>query len=853
MKGRTRFEAIALFLIVFPVLASCQAMTAKPTTTPNVTPGIASKSSADTCTRGAQDETIQQYFGLKMTSATTGWAVAQCSLGAQPTFAGGSTLDCRWPRVESMGILRTADGGRTWTDVSPPSVQNRTWHHGEFFLDPTRAWVAEVSRTASACVSQITTYRTSDGGRTWQQGGAVPVKTEKPTDDIFNVCCSGKYLDFVDPQHGWLLVVSPPNASGTPGIMVTPTTLYSTADGGLHWNLVTTNPGSSALNPIAACRPNSYSLGSMKFTSATTGSLMVGCPAQTLLTTQDGGATWRPQQLPDCGQCYLSQPTFFDSTHAIVTSQQSAVMLATTDGGANWAQYQLPAGASRHFSFTDANHGWLVSIEQLPTSYDTAVYRTTDGGRSWSLLGRPGFATSTSQKNTYYPIYAVQFVDANIGFAALGPLSGPQVSPDNFGPQFQLFGTEDGGRSWKVLTKQVATQPCKAQYVELGNGNYPLTPMKFANATTAWARGALRTTDGGAHWRDVSSAGLREGASTPLYPPGYVDVYLDGDHAWQAGIYGSTTTCSDHITAFATSDGGKTWLQSKPIALDLPSGYRTGTLQMGFPTAQSGWLAVPAGIQTPSSWGPEINVEYLFTTSDGGLTWRRVATIDASVSKGLPLAPNCRQPQLGQITFSSATAGWMAIGCVPSKLLVTKDGGATWTAQSVTLPCECSVQLPTFVDPKHGFMQVYGSGGGKTPSGPSGPTVVSTSDGGATWQALPPLPGSSITMSLTFSDASNLWALVAPPGWTKMSGGKDSLYRSKDGGQSWALVQQGVPIGRAFSGLLFADDKHGMVMQSRNATWSFNTPGFADANDQVLAVTSDGGHTWKLVNPALGT
>jgi photosystem II stability/assembly factor-like uncharacterized protein len=797
------------------------------------------------CTPGAQDETINPYGGFKMTSAATGWALAQCSAATMPTFPGGSTIKCYWPVMQQLGILRTADGGRTWTDVSPPSVQNRTWHHAEFFLDATHAWVAEVSRTAAACVSQITTFVTSDGGRTWQQTGTIPIKTSKPTEDVFNIGL-GNNMNFVDVQHGWLLVASPP--TGGPDMMAAPSTLYSTKDGGQHWSLVATNPGSAALKSLAGCRPNYYYPGSgFRFTSATRGWMMVNCGTQAVLTTQDGGATWQPQQLPDC-LCQVYQPSFIDATHAAITDPRSPVMLATTDGGASWAQQQVPAAAVRYFSFTDAKNGWIVAVEQLAKSYDTAVHRTTDGGRTWSLLGRPGFATPTSAKNGYYQILSVQFVDPNAGFVALGPMvTGSQSPPDRFGPQFQLVSTEDGGRSWKTILKQLPTQPCIAQYREIGYGNGGLTPAKFASASVAWARGGLRTTDGGARWRDVSPPALREGISTPLYPPGYVEFYLDGDHAWQTAVYGSTTTCSDHITTFATRDGGKTWQSSAPIALDLPSGYATGTIQLGFTSPQAGWMWVPVGFHADDMWsGKAATTAHLFVTADGGVTWRRVATIDDSVFQGLtPSNPNCRSG-LGQVTFASETVGYMTANCVNSKIMATQDGGATWKAQSVPLPCDCTTQLPTFVDSKHGFMQIYG---GKL----GGSFVVSTSDGGATWQQMSslPVPSTSYLMALTFADVNHVWALVTQPGWNKGVEPKFALHHSKDGGQTWSLVQEVVPIGRGGS-LLFADEKHGMVAQPRNATWSITTPNFIDGQDVVLLVTSDGGHTWKTFKPAIG-
>lgn len=840
-----RIRAAALFLIFSPVLASCQAMTATSTASPKA--GTTVKSQIGACLPGAQDEMLQPYGpALKMMNATNGWAVAQCGLAAMPAFEGGSTIQCQWPRTEAIGILRTTDGGATWTDVSPPSVPNRTWHHGEFFLDANHAWVAEVSRTASACVSQVTTFRTSDGGRTWQQAGGVAVKTAKPTDDIFNVCCSLSWLDFVDSQHGWLLVASPPS-NPMPGQMTTPSMLYATSDGGMHWSLVTNNPGSAAVSSLSTCRPDNYYLAGMKLISAKSAWMLVRCPGQTLLLTQDGGTTWKPSQLPEC-QCNL-QPFFFDSNHGAIAG--GSVMLTTTDGGASWTEHPVPSGAIRQFSFTDANRGWLVAVEQLPTSYDTAIHRTTDGGRSWTLLGRPGFATPASTKNAYYPIISFQFVDANTGFVALSALGGSQVQPDPFGPQLQLLSTQDGGRSWKVVLRQVPSHPCLSQYNELQPGNIGLSPVKYANATTAWARGGLRTIDGGAHWRDVSSSDLREGVATALYPPGYAEFFLDGDHAWQSGVYGSATTCSDHVSTFATADGGKTWQQSAPIALNLASGYRTGILQLGFLNAQSGWLWVPiVELRSYDSWfGANATAGHLFATADGGRTWRRVGVVDGTVFKSLVSNPNCGGALLGQVTFSSSSAGWMTLNCVSGKFLVTKDGGVNWAAQPFPVPCECSGSLPTFVDPQHGFMQIYNYS--PAPKGPTSPTLVSTSDGGNSWRELPPVPSAGYTMAMNFADASNLWALVTPPGWNKGSGGKFSLYRSKDGGASWAVVEQAIPVGRAYA-LLFADEKHGMVAQPRNATWTFDTPGFAEAHDIVLAVTSDGGHTWKVFKPAIG-
>jgi photosystem II stability/assembly factor-like uncharacterized protein len=841
MNRSTRIGLFAELIVVLLVLASCSAFSTTARVTPS--PSAAAKGPAvangggpqvnlSTCAPGSQNEPFDAY-ALKMTSRTTGWALGQCALSARPSFPNGSTIQCYWPQSEFMGILRTSDGGATWTDVSPPSVANRTWYHTQFFLDASHAWVGEVSRTADACASQVTMFMTSDAGTTWQQGGTVAIKTTAPTDDVFNVYGPTDGIDFADTQHGWLMVSSPPS-NPQPGGMVDAVTLYATADGGLHWSLVTSNPGK------AACQSTTYAPASdVAFSSATAGWLAIACPALTVLTTRDAGATWTAKALPNCN-CQVYQPAYFDADRAVITGQQgSPVMLATGDAGASWTQLQVPVAASSQFSFIDPNHGWMVGIEQLPKSYDTVVYSTVDGGRSWQLLGKPPFATATSSPNLYYPIQGVQFVDANTGFVVLGPEAGAQGATDPTTPQLQILRTVDGGRTWNVVLKQVPAVPCSQNFTQLGPGNGAVWPAKMASATIGWARGGLRTTDGGAHWRDVSPPALRGGSATPLYPPGYTESYLDGDHAWQAAVYGSKTSCADHISTFATADGGKTWQPSDPIVLNLRAGYQTGAVQIGFTSPLAGWLWIPMGAQTSGAFDSSISVTNadLYTTSDGGLTWRHAASLGNSQLQGMPVpsgSQNCK-PSLGQVEFSSTSVGWLSVSCAESSMLVTRDGGTTWKVPSFPIPsstgCPCYVQMPNFADSTHGMLVVSGQ------DGLGGTTVLlTTSDGGTTWRESK-RPGTGYVLLLDFVDSSDVFALVTPPGWSKLSKGGFELYHSPDGGGSWTLVNAGVPATWPPGFLQFVDLNHGFEANINGAT--------------ELLITADGGKSWKSITPAI--
>jgi photosystem II stability/assembly factor-like uncharacterized protein len=143
--------------------------------------------------------------------------------------------------------------------------------------------------------------------------------------------------------------------------------------------------------------------------------------------------------------------------------------------------------------------------------------------------------------------------------------------------------------------------------------------------------------------------------------------------------------------------------------------------------------------------------------------------------------------------------------------------------------CPCGVEALRFVDASHGIVQVYGDQVGVS-------VLLSTSDGGSTWRALPP-PGTGYLLLVDFVDAANLWALVTPPGWNKTSSAGFELYRSTNGGEVWTLVRPDVPASWPPGYLHFVDGKHGFE---------------ADVNGaKELLVTVDGGLSWRVIKPTI--
>jgi len=148
------------------------------------------------------------------------------------------------------------------------------------------------------------------------------------------------------------------------------------------------------------------------------------------------------------------------------------------------------------------------------------------------------------------------------------------------------------------------------------------------------------------------------------------------------------------------------------------------------------------------------------------------------------------------MTFVSPTSGWGETCRIDAPaLLVTHDGGVTWKLQRLPSAlidggCPCEAPLPVFFNDNQGILL--------------GSVLLATSDGGTTWveRSLPPpiasCCGSAVWrgFQVDFLDANIGWAIAPPPGWKKASPVRDWLYRTSDGGQTWALagVRNSVPF-----------------------------------------------------------
>ena len=432
-------------------------------------------------------------------------------------------------------VIRTTNAGNMWftTSISFPNFHPNPIS----FLNASTGFISGIYNTYYTM-----TVRTTNAGNTWDSVSNY--------NNINYVLSPVQSMKFLDANTGYLIG----NFTG----IRNKASIFKTSNGGVNWNLTA---------PF---------IGANMFVIQNSNTLYIANASGIVAKTTNGGTNWN--QSLGSGNYDLKSTFFVDQNNGFAAGK-SGEILRTSNGGLLWflSKYD-PYTNFTNVYFTDVNTGWaLGNINQDTSTFN--LYKTTNSGLYWSAVS---YVPSVSEGNK------MLFLDTNTGFVALssyinrgmfrttdggntwssvfGPGIGSSFSFINqttgFAAANGLFKTTDGGMNWNFAANF-----------------YDDDIICFANETTGWGvyySSSLyhieKTTNAGLNWSDQRTAGRIFQMKFFNPSTGYVlgQDNFGGTIGWQASL-------------IKTTNGGNTWSANRIFFSGLFYG-------MNFINNNTGWI-----------------------------------------------------------------------------------------------------------------------------------------------------------------------------------------------------------------------------------------------------------------------
>ncbi|MHC3995183.1 WD40/YVTN/BNR-like repeat-containing protein [Thiomicrolovo sp. ZZH C-3] len=307
---------------------------------------------------------------------------------------------------------------------------------------------------------------------------------------------------------------------------------------------------------------------------------------------------------------------------------------------------------------------WAVG--NADSSGYAALYRSDDGGTRWY---RPNAEATMLEGFDAQNLYVADRDDVWV-----------------VGTAQTLVHTADGGQTWE----KYATFPDQNSSVEF-YGISALSPDEF------WVSGSngsvYHTKDAARHWEKMDPAlfgygmvqGIKAIDTLTVYAVGkpadstggFVSRSLDGGESWEAITLpdnyntnewiGVKATDKDHIVVYggrghysATADGGTTWTNG---LIDVSGGVDGADIN-------------DLIMLDRTQWWSAMDLDNIFLTTDAGVHWNE----QNSSGAGNMFLVGIDAADAQHAVITGMSAGYPLIG----KILLTRDGGTTWTQQIET-------------------------------------------------------------------------------------------------------------------------------------------------------------------------
>lgn len=530
--------------------------------------------------------------------------------------------------------------------------------------------------------------------------------------------------------------------------------------------------------------------------------------SQGVFRSDDGGASWPVQGTglhPGTVNVLLVTP---DAVYADIVFESSGpiaprALYKSTDRGESWSPLSLSTVAA--LALDPADPHLLYAGTR-----GTGVLHSTNGGASWTGAARG--------------LPAQAFVNALATFPGVGKTVYAAIEGHG------VFLSTDGGNRWRSMSRGLGG----LDVVALAAGPAPST--LYAVAKMGFSNPILfRTTDGGAHWVQAGP-GLPSDFLTLAADPRGGTVYvgtesgvlrsLDSGATWSAADHGlravpALSVLADpqrpgiaYVTSLSaatpadpgsglqkTVNGGAGWNRISVID-GLPFLFAIDPQRPATLYLSNGALRRSRnGGRTWASLGPDVELlaidpgqpSVLYRTqsgridrsTDGGATWKTDFTLPCSEPISLTVSPSS-EVFVGMVACNSSEA---------SSPVYRRAADGSWAPAAIGLPAALVLQAFVAADPRRPstvYASVFLTSPDPAVNSSFGETFRST-DGGVSWKLVAdPQDGLGTVFAFPPGEPEAVYAFYISPVGT-------DVYRSDDGGQSWAPAGGGITGNLVFS------------------------------------------------------